>query len=120
MEVFFSKAVEGHSPSNDNALLRVVPLLFSGDMIAHSEIGLVTHSGYKGCRRCYVTGTYFANSCRFGQYQQRYRFPAKSRDAQIYRKHGKDVDSETSLARKKALIKDTGVTGETILLWCTY
>ena len=52
---FFSKSVEGHSPPNDNALLRVVPLLFSGDMIVHSEISLVTHSGYKGSRRCYVT-----------------------------------------------------------------
>ena len=84
-------------------------------MIAHSEIGLVTHSGYKRCRCCYVTGTYFANSCRFVQYQQRYRFPANSRDAESNCKHGKDVDSETSLPRKKAFIKDTGVTRETIL-----
>ena len=68
-------------------------------MIPHSEIGLVTHSGYKGYRYCYVTGTYYANSWRFGQFQQRYRFPAKSRDAQSNRNHGKDVEGNEPIQK---------------------
>ena len=59
-------------PQNDCVTLRVVPLLFTADMVAHAEVGFVSSSGYKGCRRCEVEAEYIDNHCRFGNFQQRY------------------------------------------------
>ena len=75
MEVLFSKSVDAYPP-NDCVTLRVVPLLFTADMVAHAEVGLVSSSGYKGCRRCEVEAEYIDNHCRFGNFQQRYTTPA--------------------------------------------
>ena len=37
-----------------------LPLLVTADSKAHVEIHLTTAGGFKGCRRCNVTGTYIA------------------------------------------------------------
>ena len=56
MEVFFKAAVPGFSPSADLATLRVLPLLCTADLRAHSEMGLTSAGGRKGCRRCEMVG----------------------------------------------------------------
>lgn len=56
-EVFFKAQVEGHSPSNDTAVLQVLPILLTADFKAHAEVGLTNAGGLNGCRRCHVTGT---------------------------------------------------------------
>ena len=43
MEVLFSMSVEAYPP-NDCVTLRVVPLLFTADMLAHAELGLQSSS----------------------------------------------------------------------------
>ena len=55
-EVFFSAEVAGHSPANDIACLRVIPLLATADSKPHAEIGLTASGGRKGGCRCNVIG----------------------------------------------------------------
>ena len=114
LEVFFAGSVEDY-PCNDFATLRLVPLLLTADMKAHSEVGLVSSSGYKGCRRCEATAKYCANHCRFGNFQYRYRFPVTPRNAETNRMHGRAADNATTVSERKLITKQTGVTGETIL-----
>lgn len=110
-EVVFAKSVDDY-PSNDICTLRLIPLLFTADMIAHAEIGLVSCSGYKGCRRCDVTSEYINSHCRFCNFQKRYTYPCKRRTAIKNRLYGKQADL-VKPAQRKALVKKTGVTGET-------
>ena len=84
-------------------------------MVAHAEVGLVSSSGYKGCRRCEVEAKYIDNHCRFGNFQQKYTTPAEPRSAVNNRKSGKDADCAPNPTQRKALTKATGVTGETIV-----
>ena len=115
-EVFFRMAVSGHSSENDVARLRVLPLLITADSKAHAEIGLTTAGGFKGCRRCFLSGQYIPERRHYyyGQFRQRFRFPAPVRSADTNRQFGKEVDAATSSAVRQRKTTETGVTGETI------
>lgn len=62
--------------------LRVLPILVIADSKAHAEIWLTTAGGHKGCRWCFVSSAYVTERCHYyyGNFQQRYRFPAINRD----------------------------------------
>ena len=102
-EVFFRMAVSGHSSENDVARLRVLPLLITADSKAHAEIGLTTAGCFKGCRRCFLSGQYIPERKHYyyGQFCQRFRFPAPAQSADTNRQFGKEVDAATSSAVKK-------------------
>ena len=112
-EVIFSAPVDSY-PANDVCTLRLIPLLFTADMKAHAEVGLVSVSGYMGCRRCEARAEYINNHCRFGNFLERYASPARARSAITNRSHGKAVDNAASDARRKNLVKESGITGESI------
>ena len=105
-----------YSPSSDFPTLRVLPLLVTAESKAHAEIGLITAGGHKGCRRCFVSGTYVPERCHYyyGNFQQRYRFPANDRDPASNRQYGRQADSASSCAERKRITRNTGVTGESI------
>ena len=48
----------------------------------------------------------------YGNFQQRYRFPAIHRDPVSNREYGRQADSASSCAERKHITRDTGVTGE--------
>lgn len=116
LEVFFKSEVHGFSPANDCALLRVVPLLCTADLRGHSEIGLTSAGGRKGCRRCEVVGQYAPESCHYyyGNFQYRYHYPPALRTAQSNRASGKRADTAATDTERKTIARDTGVTGETV------
>lgn len=116
-EVFFKSAVVGHSPANDTAILRVVPLLFTADLRAHAEIGLSSAGGRKGCRRCEVIGTYVptSNHYYYGNFLERYRQPSLPRTTQSNRLYATAVDGAATETERKRLARECGVTGETVL-----
>ena len=115
VEVFFKMSVD-QSHVNDVTTVRVLPLLITADSKAHAEIGLTTAGGYRGCRRCFLSGQYISEKRHYyyGQFRKRYRFPAPARSAESNRQYGQSVDSATSSAEKQRRVKETGVTGETI------
>ena len=92
--------------------IRVVPLLLTGDMKAHGEVGLVSVSGYSGCRRCTVKGEYLRNHCRYGSFRYRYKHPSLPKTAKQNRQYGKQVDSIGEGNVKNELKRNYGVTGE--------
>ena len=92
--------------------IRVVPLLLTGDMKAHGEVGLVSVSGYSGCRRCTVKGEYLQNHCRYGSFRYRYKHPSLPKTAEQNRQYGKKVDSIDEGNVKNELKHNYGVTGE--------
>ena len=115
-EVFFKSAVEELFPANDTPKLRVVPLLLTADLQAHAEIGQTSAGGFKGCRRCHVEGEYIPvhKHYYYGNFQNRFRFPATKRTAESNRLLGKKVDSAATAAERKRLAKQGGVTRESI------
>ena len=84
------------------------------DSKAHAEIGLTTAGGYKGCRRCNVSGTYIAQIRHYYYSNFRYRFwnPAEECSVGDNRKNGRRADKPTSVAER--ITRDSGVTGECI------
>ena len=113
---FFKAAVDSYSPSDDFPTLRVVPLLVTADTKAHAEIGLTTAGGHKGCCQCFVSGTYVPEKRHYyyGNFQQRYRFPAIQRPVSN-REYGRQADSASSYGEGKRITRDTGVTEESIV-----
>ena len=109
MEVIFCSGVDGISPPNDITTLRVLPLLVTADFKAHAEVGLTAAGGRKGCRRCHVIGEYVHESKHYyyGETQLRYRLDNRAL--------GKHADQASSKAHSKRLIREKGVTGETII-----
>lgn len=93
-EVFFKAEVGGFSPSNDFPTLRL-PLPVTADSKAHAEIGLTTAGGFKGCRRCNVTGTCIAERRHYyyGNFRYRFRNPAEERSLEVNRTHGRNAES---------------------------
>ena len=83
---------------------------------AHAEIGLTTAGGFKGCRRCNVTGTYIAERRHYyyGNFRYRFRNPAEERSLEVNRTHGRNADRASSVAERKRIARDSGVTGECI------
>lgn len=104
-ETFFKMAVDG---PNDFPTIRLLPLLITADGKAHAEIGLTTAGGYKGCRRCLVSGQYIPDRRHYyyGQFRKRSRYPAPNRSANSNRK---EVDNATTAANKRKLTKEYGV-----------
>ena len=94
----------------------VVPILVTADSKAHAEIGLTTAGGHKGCHRCFVSGTYIPEKHHYyyGNFQQRYHFPAIHRDPVSNREYGRQADSASFCAERKCITRDTGVTRESI------
>ena len=115
-EVFFKAEVEGFSPPNDFPNLHLLPLLVTADSKAHAEIGLTTAGGYKGCRHCSVSGIYIAERRHYyyGNFRYRFRNPAKERSVGDNQKNGRRADKATSVAQRKRITRDSGVTGEYI------
>ena len=115
-EVFFKAEVEGFSPLNDFPTLRLLPLLVTADSKAHAEIGLTTAGGYKGCRRCNVSGTYIAERRHYyyGNFRYRFQNPAEERSLELNRRNGRRADKASSVAERKRITRDSGVTGECI------
>ena len=116
-EVFFKSAVAGHSPANDTAVLRLVPLLFTADLRAHAEIGLYSAGGRKGCRRCELIGSYVreSNHYYFDGFHARYHDPSPLRSVEVTRPRCREVDNACTQAQRKRLTREYGVTGESIL-----
>lgn len=115
-EVFFKGEVEGYSPPNDFPTLRVLPLLVTADSKAHAEIGLTTAGGHKGCRRCTLSGTYISERRHYyyGNFRYRFQHPCPLRKAEMNRAYGREADAATSIAERKRIARNTGVTGECI------
>lgn len=113
MQVFFRSSVSGFSPANDTPVLRVVPLLTTTDMKAHAEIGLTAAGGRKGCRHCEVVGEYFParRHYYYGNFLLRYRFRPELRTVQRSLECAMKVDSASSAAERKSLVREFGVTG---------
>ena len=106
-EVFFKQEVTDLLAPKDTANLRAIPLLLTADMKAHAEVGLTTAGGYKGCRRCFVSGTYVPERRHhyYHNFQHRYRFPAQERTAEQNRMYGKEVDGARNASQKEQLRK---------------
>ena len=95
---------------------------------AHAEIGLTTPWGYKRCRHCNVSGTYVAERCHYyygyflterrhyyyGNFRYRFQNPAEDRTLVVNRRNGRRADKASSVAERKWITRDSGVTGECI------
>eukprot|EP00731_Ephydatia_muelleri_P006898 Em0003g1146a len=114
-EVYFAGTKEG-SGNGEFPTLRTIPLFVTADSKAHCEIGLTNAGGYRGCRRCFLGGTYVPEKRHYyyGNFRYRYRYPVESRTAVSNRRYGLQVDAATSEAERKRMSKETGVTGECI------
>ena len=116
-QVFFSKDIPELSNKDTFPTLRAIPLLITADSKAHHEIGLTSAGGHKGCRRCHVQGVYVPEKRHyyFGSFQRRYWAPCLPRNVDVDRENGKAADQARSIAERKRICKETGVTGETII-----
>ena len=117
MEVYFHSPVPGYSEGKSLATLRALPLLLTADSKAHAEVGLTAAGGRKGCRRCEVVGEYVAskNHYYYGNFATRHSHRSTPRSLETNRKYGKDADQAATTTQRKALVRETGVTGESIL-----
>ena len=115
-QVFFKDGVPGFSSEDDFPTLRLIPLLATADSKAHHEIGLTSAGGMKGCRRCTVSGEYIPERRHYyyGHFQFRYWNPSPPRTAQEDRQSGQAADSATTMAERKRISRESGVTGESI------
>ena len=115
-EVHFSKEIPGVCESNSCSTLRVLPLLVTADSRAHHEIGFTSAGGHRGCRRCKVGGTYVSERRHYyyGSFQKRYWNPCAPRTAVEDCINGKAADNATTVAERKKICKETGVTGESL------
>ena len=114
-EVYFA-GMEGDAEQGTFPNLRILPLLVTADSKAHCEIGLTKAGGFRGCRRCFVSGIYVPEKKHYyyGNFRYRYRNPCENRDPNTNRQYGISVDTAATKADKQAISKDTGVTGECI------
>ena len=115
-EVYFKSAVPGYSPANDTPTLRLIPLLCTADLRAHSEMGLTSAGGRKGCRRCEVIGTYISSSNHYyyDHFLFRYHNPPSPRTARQNRIYGQEADAAATDTERRALTRSYGITGESI------
>ncbi len=69
----------------------------------------------KGCRRCTITGEYVPERRHYyyGHFQRRFWKPCPPRTAQD-RQNGQATDRAVTVAERKIILKETGVTGESI------
>ena len=104
------------TPANDTPTLRLIPLLCTADLRAHSEIGLTSAGGRKGCRRCEVIGTYIppSNHYYYDHFLHRYHNPPTPRTTHQNRIYGQEADAAGSETERRSLTKTNGVTGESI------
>ena len=101
---------------NSITCLCVVPLLAIADSKAHAEIGLTAAGGRKGCRRSNVTGEYVPEKYYYyyGNMQYRFKHPSSPRKAIDNRSYGQEADHASSNTQRKQLVKENGVTGESL------
>ena len=115
-EVYFNNEISGVCEQDSCSKLRVLPLLVTADSKAHHEIGLTSAGGHKGCRRCQVGGTYVPERRHYyyGNLRQRFWNPCQPRTAEEDRINGRAADRATTIAQRKRICKETGVTGESL------
>lgn len=114
--VHYAKSDVPGVASSTGCVLRAIPLLFTADMKAHAEIGLVKSGGYSACRRCTVHGVHCNGSVHYGNFQYRFVNPCSKKTAEQNRTNGRKIDSNlTSDNERSDLMKHSGVTGESPL-----